>query len=139
MEVLPAIQCDILGIVAVRLVEYLYMVVIVVTGDHEIAVNEAEEFVSIERPDRVIAHSVRKPFGVNTVGHLVIAVVIVGVQIVLQVGQRRSGLVVDCLLGQQEIVVKSFPALRGMLPVFSGATVLSGGRPALILDAGGLV
>jgi two-component system chemotaxis sensor kinase CheA len=59
--------------------------------------------------------------------------------IVLQVGQRRSGLVVDRLLGQQEIVVKSFPALRGMLPVFSGATVLSGGRPALILDAGGFV
>ncbi|HWO88011.1 MAG TPA: chemotaxis protein CheA [Gemmatimonadales bacterium] len=58
--------------------------------------------------------------------------------IVLEVGERRTGVVVDRLLGQQEIVVKSFDAPRGMLPVFSGATILGDGRPALILDAGGL-
>ncbi len=59
--------------------------------------------------------------------------------IVLQIGERRSGLVVDALVGQQEIVVKSFDPPRGTLPVFSGATVLGDGEPALILDAGGLV
>lgn len=58
--------------------------------------------------------------------------------IVLEVGERRTGVVVDRLLGQQEIVVKSFDAPRGMLPFFSGATILGDGRPALILDAGGL-
>lgn len=59
--------------------------------------------------------------------------------IVLQIGERRSGLVVDQVLGQQEIVVKGFDAPHGTLPIFSGATILGDGAPALILDAGGLV
>jgi two-component system chemotaxis sensor kinase CheA len=59
--------------------------------------------------------------------------------VVLEMGERRAGVAVDALLGQQEIVVKGFDAPRGMLPVFSGATILGDGRPALILDAGGLV
>ncbi len=59
--------------------------------------------------------------------------------IVLELGERRTGVVVDALIGQQEIVVKSFEAPRGMLSVFSGATILGDGVPALILDAGGLV
>jgi two-component system chemotaxis sensor kinase CheA len=59
--------------------------------------------------------------------------------VVLQIGERRSGLVVDALTGQQEIVVKTFDAPRGTLPIFSGATVLGDGSPALILDTGGLV
>ncbi len=59
--------------------------------------------------------------------------------IVLELGERRTGVVVDALLGQQEIVVKTFEAPRGTLPIFSGATILGDGVPALILDAGGLV
>jgi len=59
--------------------------------------------------------------------------------IVLELGERRTGVVVDALVGQQEIVVKTFEAPRGTLPVFSGATILGDGVPALILDAGGLV
>jgi len=59
--------------------------------------------------------------------------------IVLEAGERRTGVMVDALVGQQEIVVKNFEAPRGMLPVFSGATILGDGRPALILDAGGLM
>jgi two-component system chemotaxis sensor kinase CheA len=59
--------------------------------------------------------------------------------IVLQIGERRAGLVVDALAGQQEIVVKSFDPPRGTLPIFSGATLLGDGEPALILDAGGFV
>jgi two-component system chemotaxis sensor kinase CheA len=43
------------------------------------------------------------------------------------------------MLGQQEIVVKGFDAPQGTLPVFSGATIMGDGVPALILDAGGLV
>jgi two-component system chemotaxis sensor kinase CheA len=54
-------------------------------------------------------------------------------------GDRRSGIVVDGMLGQQEIVVKPFDAPRGTVPVFSGATIMGDGIPALILDAGGLV
>jgi two-component system chemotaxis sensor kinase CheA len=59
--------------------------------------------------------------------------------IVIQIGGRRSGLVVDSLTGQQEIVVKSFDPPKGTLPIFSGATVLGDGEPALILDAGGFL
>jgi two-component system, chemotaxis family, sensor kinase CheA len=59
--------------------------------------------------------------------------------IVLELGERRSGIVVDGMLGQQEIVVKGFDAPQGTLPVFSGATIMGDGLPALILDAGGLM
>src|SRR5947208_2715655 len=59
--------------------------------------------------------------------------------IVLEMGERRAGVIVDGMLGQQEIVVKGFDAPRGTLPVFSGATIMGDGVPALILDAGGLL
>jgi two-component system chemotaxis sensor kinase CheA len=59
--------------------------------------------------------------------------------VVLEVGEQRIGLEVDALMGQQEIVVKQFDATRDTLRLFSGATILSDGRPALILDAGSLI
>jgi two-component system chemotaxis sensor kinase CheA len=59
--------------------------------------------------------------------------------VVLEVGDQRVGLEVDRLMGQQEIVVKSFDQTAGTLKLFSGATILSDGRPALILDAGSVV
>ncbi len=59
--------------------------------------------------------------------------------IMLRFGDRRSGLVVDRIAGQREIVVKAFAAPRGTLPVFSGATILGDGRVVLILDAVRLV
>jgi two-component system chemotaxis sensor kinase CheA len=59
--------------------------------------------------------------------------------IVLEMGERRTGIVVDGMLSQQEIVVKGFQAPLGTLPVFSGATIMGDGVPALILDAAGLV
>lgn len=59
--------------------------------------------------------------------------------VILEVGEQRVGLEVDQLLGQQEIVVKAFDATADTLRLFSGATILSDGRPALILDAGSLL
>ena len=59
--------------------------------------------------------------------------------IVLEMGERRAGIVVDGMLSQQEIVVKRFDAPQGTLPVFSGATIMGDGVPALILDSAGLV
>jgi two-component system chemotaxis sensor kinase CheA len=59
--------------------------------------------------------------------------------VVLEVGDRRAGLVVDQLLGQQEVVVKPFDAVHGVAAGFSGATILGDGSPALILEAAGLV
>lgn len=54
--------------------------------------------------------------------------------VVLEVADRRAGLVVDQLIGQQDIVVKPFDAVRGTAVQFSGATILSDGAPALILE-----
>ena len=59
--------------------------------------------------------------------------------VVLEIGERRAGIVVDGMEGQREIVVKSFDPPQGTLPVFSGATIMGDGVPALILDAGGLL
>ena len=59
--------------------------------------------------------------------------------VVMEVGERRAALVVDELAGQQDIVVKQFDPVRGGLPLFSGATILADGAPALILDVGSLL
>ena len=54
-------------------------------------------------------------------------------------GKHRVGLVVDRIIGQQEIVVKSLSPLIGPTPGLSGATILGDGRIALIVDVPGLV
>ncbi len=59
--------------------------------------------------------------------------------IILEIGDRRVGLVVDELAGQQDIVVKQFDAVRGGTSIFAGATILPDGSPALIVDAGSLL
>jgi two-component system chemotaxis sensor kinase CheA len=47
-------------------------------------------------------------------------------------------MVVDELTGQQEIVIKPFDTVKDGLSVFSGATILGDGVPALILDVSSL-
>jgi len=59
--------------------------------------------------------------------------------VILEIGERRTALVVDALRGQQDIVVEPFDAPRGMPPYVGGATILADGAPALILDAAALV
>ncbi len=59
--------------------------------------------------------------------------------VILEVGDRRAALVVDALLGQQDIVVEPFDAPLGMPSFFGGATILADGSPALILDAAALL
>jgi two-component system chemotaxis sensor kinase CheA len=46
---------------------------------------------------------------------------------------------VDELTGQEDIVVKSFDAVRDGASLFSGATILADGAPALIVDVGSLL
>jgi len=54
--------------------------------------------------------------------------------IVTELGDRRAALAVDLLAGREQIIVKSFDAAVGTLKIFSGAALLSDGRPALVLD-----
>lgn len=62
-----------------------------------------------------------------------------GQVVIVERADRRAGVVVDRLLGQQEIVVKPLDAVRGADAYFSGATILSDGAPALILDVNTLL
>lgn len=59
--------------------------------------------------------------------------------VILEVGNRRTALVVDALRGQQDIVVEPFDAPRGMPTYVGGATILADGSPALVLDAAALL
>jgi two-component system, chemotaxis family, sensor kinase CheA len=59
--------------------------------------------------------------------------------VILEVGERRTAMVVDALLGQQDIVVEPFDAPRGLPPFVGGATILADGKPALILDVAALL
>ncbi len=54
--------------------------------------------------------------------------------IVAELGGRRVALAVDRVLGHEQILVKTFNAPVDTLPVFSGATLLPDGRPALLID-----
>lgn len=59
--------------------------------------------------------------------------------VVLDVGGRLGALVVDTLMGQEDIVVAPMDAPRGTAPWINGATILSDGRPALVVDPAALV
>jgi two-component system chemotaxis sensor kinase CheA len=59
--------------------------------------------------------------------------------VVVDMAERRAALVVDALIGQQEIVVKQFDGVQQGLALFGGATILGDGAPALIIDVSSLL
>lgn len=59
--------------------------------------------------------------------------------VVIKKGERYAGMVVDELLGQQEIVIKSIGKYIKNHRTISGATILGNGEVALILDVNSLV
>jgi two-component system chemotaxis sensor kinase CheA len=59
--------------------------------------------------------------------------------VVVEMAERRAALVVDALIGQQEIVVKQFDGVQDGLTLFGGATILGDGAPALIIDVSSLL
>ncbi|MCX4339702.1 MAG: chemotaxis protein CheA [Lachnospiraceae bacterium] len=61
------------------------------------------------------------------------------VVVVVKKGDKMAGLVVDELIGQQEIVIKSLGKYISRCKIISGATVLGDGEVALILDANALL
>ncbi|MEO8808963.1 MAG: chemotaxis protein CheA [Rhodanobacter sp.] len=62
-----------------------------------------------------------------------------GIVMVVEQDGRRVGLLVDDLVGQQQAVVKSLEAHYQCVRGISGATILSDGSVALIIDVGGVV
>ena len=60
--------------------------------------------------------------------------------VIVKKGDRLAGLVVDKLIGQQEIVIKSLGRyLSGVNKIIGGATILGDGEVALILDVNTLL
>ena len=59
--------------------------------------------------------------------------------VIVKKGDKYAGLVVDRLIGQQEIVIKSLGKFIRNNKVISGATILGDGEVALILDVNALV
>jgi len=59
--------------------------------------------------------------------------------VVVGIGEFRVGLVVDELLGQQEIVIKSLGDFLGHIDGIAGVTILGDGSVVIIIDVGELV
>lgn len=59
--------------------------------------------------------------------------------IIVNVGDKTVGLLVDSLLGQQEIVIKHLGKTLKGLSEYIGATILGNGLVTLILDVGALI
>ncbi len=59
--------------------------------------------------------------------------------VLVRVSGRTFGLVVDALVGEQEVVIKGLGEFLNDIPGFSGATILGDGGVALILDVPGLL
>ena len=59
--------------------------------------------------------------------------------IIVKKGNKLAGLVVDDLMGQQEIVIKSLGKYIKVPKIISGATILGDGEVALIIDANTLM
>ncbi len=61
------------------------------------------------------------------------------VVVIVKKGDKMAGLVIDELIGQQEIVIKSLGKYIKQVKFISGATILGDGEIALILDANALI
>ena len=59
--------------------------------------------------------------------------------VVIKKGDKQAGLVVDSLIGQMEIVIKSLGKYININKMISGATILGDGDVALIIDANAIV
>ena len=59
--------------------------------------------------------------------------------VIVTKGDKQAGLIVDELIGQQEIVIKSLGKYINRCKVISGATILGDGEVALIVDANVLI
>lgn len=93
-----------------------------------------EQAVAVIRDKAIPLIWLHDHFGIERQGrkHKNVFIVVIGV------AERRLGLVVDELIGNQEIVVKSIGSYIGKIDGISGATLLGDGSVSLILDVIGI-
>jgi len=58
--------------------------------------------------------------------------------VIVGLAEQRIGLIVDSLIGEQEVVIKSLSRFCGDVGGISGATILGDGNVALIVDVNGI-
>jgi two-component system chemotaxis sensor kinase CheA len=59
--------------------------------------------------------------------------------VIVEDEERRAGLVIDELIGRQQVVIKSLGETMKKIPGISGGAIMPDGRVGLIIDVGGLV
>lgn len=59
--------------------------------------------------------------------------------VVVRANQRSAGLIIDDLIGEEEVVVKSLGGVIGEVPGIASAAILGDGRVSLIVDVAGLL
>jgi two-component system, chemotaxis family, sensor kinase CheA len=59
--------------------------------------------------------------------------------VIVEDEERRAGLVIDELIGRQQVVIKSLGETMKDIPGISGGAIMPDGRVGLIIDVGGLV
>lgn len=59
--------------------------------------------------------------------------------VIVKKGERQVGFIIDSLIGQQEIVIKSLGKYLSGIDIIAGATILGNGEVALILDINSLI
>jgi two-component system, chemotaxis family, sensor kinase CheA len=106
----------------------------IMVGRADVRTVEGAEVVTLHGKTLPLAPLARL-FGLHTAGTASdrIYVIVVGL------AQHRVGLVVDELLGQQDVVIKSLGSALRRVPGIAGATELGGGRTVLLLDVAALV
>ena len=87
------------------------------------------------RDEYIPIMDLRRMFGIDTANSTLSGSLLV----VVEGEGKKLGLVVDDLLGQQQVVIKSLETNFRPVACISGATILGDGTVALILDAGQLV
>ncbi|MDQ0337284.1 two-component system chemotaxis sensor kinase CheA [Caldalkalibacillus uzonensis] len=59
--------------------------------------------------------------------------------VIVKKGEKMAGLIVDSLIGQQEVVLKTLGQYLNQVFAISGATILGDGQVALIIDCNALI
>lgn len=87
------------------------------------------------RGDLIPLHRLGRYFGIEDAGQEIADSILV----VTESKGRRIALMVDELLGQQQVVIKSLGSIFGRVEGVSGGAILGDGRISLILDVEGLI
>ncbi len=80
-------------------------------------------------------YRISRIFGIEGAHHDLTSAIVV----VVEDEERQAGLVIDELVGRQQVVIKSLGETMKSIPGISGGAIMPDGRVGLILDVGGLL